>query len=649
MSNAVNANDLLERSDYDWKENPELTEYALKDTNVSLVYLKNYESHEFLDTDEGLCEFVLIHKRVKVFTDRGIESFNKLYLPVFEDKAFLIEKARVINSKGEIIVLRKDDIKEGVDEDTERKFRYFALEGIDKGSEIEYIYMFDRSPQYTGGLKDIQKKELQMSYDFEMITPERLGMSFKLYNDDKEFQVDTSAILDLKGKSRWSVHYDSLEGLPQERSSAFEAELIHFAYKLSANYSSNSTDLFSYGELAKLIYKKFHENLDKNNVKFAKKISKKIDFPDDADERTKIRAIEEYVKSNVRIVEGNIPAEIGMEELWDAKIFPEDRAVFLFSQLFDRFEIDYQIGLTSNRFDFKFDTDFELWRYADKYVIYFPNIDDYTTPNYYDRLDFLDSRFINNHGLFVKRIELAGEKYGVGDIKFIPKNDYKDSGDTLIVEVDFNDQGFVETKYDVYHSISGYKAEYIQPYYNEIDDEEDKLDLKESLLTFLDDDGEVEEMQVENLGIEHYGLAPVISSGILKSDKFFEKARDNYLFKVGELIGPQAEMYSTDDRKLPVEEYFARHYDRTIKFTVPEGYTAKNLENLNIHEFYKNEDGELIMEFKSEFKREGDKITVRITEFYEDVVYPLAIFDEYQRVINAAADFNKVVVIFDKN
>jgi hypothetical protein len=67
------------------------------------------------------------------------------------------------------------------------------------------------------------------------------------------------------------------------------------------------------------------------------------------------------------------------------------------------------------------------------------------------------------------------------------------------------------------------------------------------------------------------------------------------------------------------------------------------------HKFYKNEDGELIMEFKSEFKREGDKITVRITEFYEDVVYPLAIFDEYQRVINAAADFNKVVVIFDKN
>jgi len=29
-------------------------------------------------------------------------------------------------------------------------------------------------------------------------------------------------------------------------------------------------------------------------------------------------------------------------------------------------------------------------------------------------------------------------------------------------------------------------------------------------------------------------------------------------------------------------------------------------------------------------------------------VFPLEIYKDYQRVINAAADFNKVVVIFDK-
>lgn len=643
------ANDQLEHSEYDWKEAPELTDYTTNDTNVALAYLKNFESHEMLDTDDGLREFVLIHKHIKVFTDQGIERFNKLYLPVYEDKAFLIEKARVINSKGEVIVLQKDDIKEGVDEDTEQKYRYFALEGIDKGAEIEYIYMYDRSPKLTGSLKDVQKRELQLSYDYEMITPKRLGMAFKLYNDDKSFERDTSSILEMKGKSMWFIHYDSLEGLPKERSSAFDAELIYFGYKLSANYSSNATDLFSYGELSKLIFKRFHENIDKKDKKFAKKLSRKIDVPDNASDREKIRIIEEYVKSNVRIINGNFPDDIEMDELWDAKILSEDKALILLSQLFDRFEINHQIGLTSNRFNFKFDPDFELWRYADKYVIYFPSVDDYMTPNYYDRLDFIDYDFINNHGLFVKRVELAGDKYGVGSVQFIPKNDFKDSGDTLIVEVDFKDQEFVETEYKVYHSVSGYKAQYIQPYFQEIDDEEDKKDLRESLLTFLDDGGEVKEIEVENLEISSYGLKPVIAEGILQSGKFFEKARDNYLFKVGELIGPQAEMYSTDRRKLPVEEYFARHYDRTIVFTIPDGYTAKNLENLNIHESYQDEGGNKTMEFKSKYKRDGDKITVRITEFYKDIVYPLDIFDEYQRVINAAADFNKVVVIFEKD
>ena len=648
-SQSLFAKNQPERHDYNWKESPELTNYTTNDTNVSHVYLKNFESHELFDKDEGLREYVLVHKHIKVFTDQGIERFNKVYLPVFDDNTFLIEKARVINSKGEVIILRKDDIKEGVDEDSERKFRYFALEGIDKGAEIEYIYMYDRSPSINGDLKNIQKSELQVDYDFEYIAPLRLKMAFKIYNDKKQFEADTTSAFREKKKSKWTIHYDSLKGLKNERTSAYDAELIYIGYKLSANYATNKTDIYNYGDLSKLIFKNFHENIDRKDEKFVKKISRKIDIPDDVSDRKKIQIIEEYVKSNVRIVELSIPEGITMEELWDTKIFSEKRAILLFSELFDKFEIKFQIGLTSNRFSFKFDPDFELWRYADEYILYFPSIDDYMTPNYYERLGFINSQFMNNYGLFVKRVELAGDKYGVGNIQFIPKNDYTDSGDTLIVEVDFKKQGFTETEYNVYHSISGYKAEYMQPYFEEIDDEEDKKELKESMLTFLDADGEVKELEVQNLNASKYGLAPVMSTGVLQSDKFFEKARDNYLFKVGELIGPQSEMYSTEERILPVEEYFARHYDRKIVFTIPDGYTVKNLKKLNTQEIYENEEGELIMEFSSKYKRESDKVSVQITELYKDVVYPVSIFKDYQRVINAAADFNKIIVIFDKD
>ena len=647
-SSVLFAKDELEHKNYDWKESPVLSNYSTNDTNVSLVYLKNFESHEFLDTDEGLVEYVLIHKRIKVFTDRGIERYNKLYLPVFEDRDFLIEKARVINSKGEVIVLRKEDIKEGVDEETQRKYRYFAFEGIDKGSEIEYIYMYSRSPKLKGIIMYVQTKELQMDYGYEMLAPNRLKMIFKLYNDVKKVERDTLSVWNDKKKSRWSLQYDSIPGLAPEATCAFNASLIYFGYKLSANYSTGAKDLSSYGELSKVVYSNYYEAINKVDLAFIKKTAKKIDFPNGAGDREKIRTIEEYVKSNTRIIDGEVPPEVTMQNLWDSKIFTKDKAVLLFMGLFDNFEINYQFGLTSDRFDLKFDPEFELWSFANEYIFYFPSIKDYTTPDYYDRLGFFNEDFRNNYGLFVKRVEIAGDKYGVGQVQFIPKNDYTKSGDTIIVEVDFKKQGFTETEYTIYHSVCGYQAEYIQPYYKEIDDLKEQKEFKESLLTFIDDDGEVKEMTVQNLDIASYGLAPVMAKGILQSDKFFERARDNYLFKVGELIGPQMEMYSTEERKLPVEENFTRHYDRTIIFTIPDGYSAKNLEKLNIDQSYTNDKGEKIMEFLSTYTRDGDKVTVKISEFYENLVYPVELFKDYQRVINAAADFNKVVVIFNK-
>ena len=89
----------LEHADYDWENDPELSKIESNDTNVAFVYLKKYESIEFMDTDEGFKEFVLIHTKVKLFTDRGIEGFNKVYLPVYSEDKFLIEKARVINAE----------------------------------------------------------------------------------------------------------------------------------------------------------------------------------------------------------------------------------------------------------------------------------------------------------------------------------------------------------------------------------------------------------------------------------------------------------------------------------------------------------------------------------------------------------------------
>jgi hypothetical protein len=48
------------------------------------------------------------------------------------------------------------------------------------------------------------------------------------------------------------------------------------------------------------------------------------------------------------------------------------------------------------------------------------------------------------------------------------------------------------------------------------------------------------------------------------------------------------------------------------------------------------------MGFESSYKQEGNIIKVRVMEQYRKVQYPIAQYEDFKKIINAAADFNKV-------
>ena len=58
--------------------------------------------------------------------------------------------------------------------------------------------------------------------------------------------------------------------------------------------------------------------------------------------------------------------------------------------------------------------------------------------------------------------------------------------------------------------------------------------------------------------------------------------------------------------------------------------------------------GKTEAQFVSNYKKNGDEIIVENTEFYNIINYPLDKFEEYKDVINAAADFNKIVIVVMK-
>jgi hypothetical protein len=87
--------------------------------------------------------------------------------------------------------------------------------------------------------------------------------------------------------------------------------------------------------------------------------------------------------------------------------------------------------------------------------------------------------------------------------------------------------------------------------------------------------------------------------------------------------------------------------ERNIQFTIPEGYYIKNADELNIQHVYPDE-ASRTMGFVSDYKLEGGVLKIHIMEDYRLTSYPVSLYEPFRKIINAAADFNKIVLVLEK-
>jgi len=195
-------------------------------------------------------------------------------------------------------------------------------------------------------------------------------------------------------------------------------------------------------------------------------------------------------------------------------------------------------------------------------------------------------------------------------------------------------------------SIGGYYAINFQPIIQLLK-EKGKNDLIESQIKFISEDIDILDKTVKNDNAKAFGIEPFIIDADISSDAFVEKAGNKYIFKVGELIGPQQEMYQKKKRTQPVENDFKRSYHREINITIPGGYQFTNLSDINIHNQYSKDD-ETLLEFKSSYKLKGNILTIISDEYYKMIEVPVEAYEPYRKVINSAADFNKIALVLVK-
>jgi hypothetical protein len=152
---------------------------------------------------------------------------------------------------------------------------------------------------------------------------------------------------------------------------------------------------------------------------------------------------------------------------------------------------------------------------------------------------------------------------------------------------------------------------------------------------------------VEHDSPENIGLNPIIWDLDITANSLVENAGNDIIVKIGETIGTQSELYQPTTRKLPIDVGVLRNYYRKIIFNIPDGYVVTNPTDLNMNiEMLNN--GKTSCIFTSEAEVTNNQLIIISTEYYSESKYPVGRYEEFRRVINASADFNKKTILLKK-
>lgn len=622
-----------------WAEKPAIHNVDAKYGKESAVVIFDKRKIEYIDEKQDVAEYYTLHKIIHINDDKGIESFNKIYLGVSETSDLTDVKARTITPDGKIIEFNKSNIKDLKEEDG-NTYKIFALDGLSKGCDIEYYYTVKRSTSYFGR-EVVQSSFPVLKTTIQIIKPERLRFEIKPYNC-VVVPIDT-----LLGTKKFTeVNFEATPGAEDEKYAFYDANLKRIEFKLSYNDAKQKGErVFTWNELARRIFTMYTYFNDKE-VKKVQDIVKNNNWDGLGDEVKKIVAVESYVKKNYSYNE-ELKSDAGnsIESILKNKIGGTEGMVRLYTIIFQSLGIKYQYVLTGDRTKFIIDRGFENWNNCDYPLFYFPTEAKFMAPTRPDyRYPLIYPNWGNANGLFCRTTSIGSFTTAIADVRPIELEDYKRSYDNIESKLELN-PALDSLTIDAKQIFDGYPAVNYRDAFNFSNEDQKKTMVKEMAKMVASTD-HILFSEALNKDFESTDL-PFIMHTKTKSGELIEKAGNKLLLKIGMAIGPQVEMYQEKPRQQPINIDYGHIEKRRIEFTIPAGYTITNPNDIKIDQTYKD-DGELTMGFVSTYEIKGNLLIIDIMEEYHKTLYPLNQFADFRRIINASSDFNKVVLVLQK-
>ncbi|HEY9046718.1 MAG TPA: DUF3857 domain-containing protein [Ohtaekwangia sp.] len=626
---------------YEWEKNRSRYSLADNEKDLTELILKQHNQYEYVLEDNQFLMYSTIHRIILVNNNEAIQKHNRIVISMNNTIDLVDLKARAINKDGKAIYFDKSNLKELKEEESGNAYRIFAIEGIEMGSEIEYYFtrkmrasIFDRVFMQF----DVPVK----SSSFLLSCPSHLKFDFRAYQGYPEVKQQEIANKEL---NQYASTMKDVPAMKKEAFSYYDPNRKRIEFKLAYNTARSQARLYTWDEAAKTFYGVLFTTTrddDKALEKFVKTLN------DDASKSkdVRIRNIEQKIKSSVKVNRERSEESLSeIASIIKSKIASREGITKLFITSFERVGIKCYPVITCSREELKFDGGFDTWSYLDDYILYFPDTKGFLAPHVFEsRYPLIPAELTATKGLFIEPFVVGEVKSGLASIDDIPASDYTLSSDNLDMDVSFSDDLSATDIHQV-REFGGYNAMFFAPYYD-LMTEEQRTRMIEELTKQTAPDATINKWSAKALPDKLAGNFLIDVN--FKSSHFLEKAGPRILFKAGELIGPQVEMYRDDQRVTEVENEFNRGYDRLIKIHIPAGYTIRNPQDLKIDITYKDKDKTPFL-FQSDYALKGNVLEVTIKEYYKEIFAPLARYEDFRKVINASADFNKVTLVLEKS
>ena len=625
--------------EYDWQVKPSFHPLSGQYQHQSAVVIQDYRIMEYqVASAERALSYYTVHKIIRLNDDQAIEKFNKVYIPMVGGRKLVSLNARVIHPDGVVVNLNRSNVKELENAEGYGEFKIFAAEGLEKGSELEYIYTLQGNA-IPFGRETFQGEEPIVQASLILVYPKHLRFSTKSYHqlpDAYRGQLDQE-------RAQLVMEAENIPALPKEEYAAHQASLKRVDYRLESN--GGEYNLHGWNKVANQLLNYVYDI--KGGAKLSRFVNKLKQTQ--LSEEQKIVFVEQYLKSHYTLKKGSSEEYSSLKQVVKNKFANDIGMTRLYLYCWRALGIHRpQLVFTADRYNRLIDPDYPMISDLNRVMFYFPQFDKYVVP------DQLAHRFgpapggvIGNNGLFVTYQDAVKCKRTAHRLDRITGADYTQNQTGVRAQIFFSDNiGVPEVKQENVHH--GYRAMMYRGLFNSIPLEKREEVIKKSVTSALDD-AQIKDFALENesLEVSTDWSVPFVIKTHYQTSTLVEKAGPDYILQLGKVIGKQSELYQEEERKNDIWISAPISHQHTITVRVPDEYRLEGLDAI-LTDKKVEVDGKIAMQFKSYYEYEGELLTVHVDETYRVLNLSRERYSEFRQVINAAADFNQVALVLKR-